>query len=330
MALKSEADRQSYLDNKVKISKEERAKTADWVIESVKEILYRVNKKDARYSAEPIKLGNYGEYNKVDKPNEFNFMVPLSGILQERLPFSLEGSLQNELHITLNTVTPWNKSVPNELSPLMVMVQFQNIVADVLKDKAPSNVEACQLKPNCQVVTLTLKKLGQEVDVDLIPIIFNHFSQWLQKWPRVMWPSDSTVRTLKVLGIDVVNTNKWKLSFFKAEKRLRQTIDEDGGRRKDSLKILKYYLLEDSPTDFSAVISSYHLQTTLFWACEEHRSAQGWNTLNKSLNLLILKLMEFLKRWHLPHYFLPGVNLLDTRTNPTIRSCLFDRVRSLK
>jgi hypothetical protein len=120
---------------------------------------------------------------------------------------------------------------------------------------------ALTLKIPCQIGALT------EISVDFAPVLPTH-SPFSSNWPRSsQWPPSHKAQACKQCGYN--DTAKkpfyWLSSYAECENILMDGIDEDGGCRKKTLRIMKN-LREDiwRKTSYKPVISSYHLKVGNF------------------------------------------------------------------
>ena len=100
----------------------------------------------------------------------------------------------------------------------------------------------------------------------------------------------------------------WRRSFSLKEKQRLVTIDKlNNGCRKQVLRVLKVIRNKESGL---APLTSYHLKTVLFRKSDE---LSNWkiDCLGRRLMDVIGQIEKELDRGIMPHYFLPGVNLLD-------------------
>ena len=102
----------------------------------------------------------------------------------------------------------------------------------------------------------------------------------------------------------------WRRSFALTEKERLVTIDRDNGCRKQVLRVLKVIRNHDGGV---GQLSSYHLKTVLLRKIDELPNSAQWKSecLGQRLMDVICQLEKELDKGDMPHYFLPGVNLLD-------------------
>ncbi|XP_013403890.1 protein mab-21-like 3 [Lingula anatina] len=139
------------------------------------------------------------------------------------------------------------------------------------------------------------------------------------QWPRrnTKWPSPAKADDIRRMGVQTVAKKNfdWAISFVKAEKKLIENIDSDGGCRKKSHRIMKK-LNEDVWCDTTRrVITSYCLKNILFWECEDSPSSEDWSV--DKLSVRVTSMIERVKKAaqarRLTMYFNPAVNLLQDK-----------------
>jgi len=104
--------------------------------------------------------------------------------------------------------------------------------------------------------------------------------------------------------------NEWRRSFSLEEKRRLVNFDQDQGCRKQVLRVLK--VLKNREPGLQ-LLTSYHFKTVLFRKADELRDPEQWSYkfLGQRLMDIITQIEKELSERVMPHYFLPGVNLLD-------------------
>ena len=103
----------------------------------------------------------------------------------------------------------------------------------------------------------------------------------------------------------------WRQSFSLREKDMLQCMDRnDHGCRHELLRIVKTIVNRD-PTSLGR-LDSYNLKTAfLHYISERRENWAGRNSLGKHFVGFLKELQSWLERGNLPHYWLPGVNLLE-------------------
>ena len=102
----------------------------------------------------------------------------------------------------------------------------------------------------------------------------------------------------------------WRQSFSLQEKQILEYMDRDGGCRHELLRIVKTVVKKQAT---SLPLESYYLKTA-FLHYIKGGGQQNWvsgDALGNHFLGFLRALQIFLERRDLPHYWLPGVNLLD-------------------
>ena len=68
-----------YADEKLKMSKQETKKAVDAVVPIVQNIVREIHKLDSRFKDQPYHVGSYYQGLKVDRADEFDMNIPLTG-----------------------------------------------------------------------------------------------------------------------------------------------------------------------------------------------------------------------------------------------------------
>ena len=102
----------------------------------------------------------------------------------------------------------------------------------------------------------------------------------------------------------------WRQSFSLKEKATLQHMDTDRGCRHELLRIVKT-IVKRERTSLGA-LESYHLKTAfMFYMREKPNNWSGQSSLGEHFVAFLRKMQTYLERGNLPHYWLPGVNLLE-------------------
>ena len=68
---------------------------------------------------------------------------------------------------------------------------------------------------------------------------------------------------------------------------------------------------------------SYIVKTTMLWTCEQYPPDDTvWRDFEKSVQMLLSKLVDALQRGCLPHYFIPEINLLAQTGEDVTQKCI--------
>ncbi|KAJ1212635.1 hypothetical protein NDU88_000290 [Pleurodeles waltl] len=320
----------------------------DGVLPEVERILKEVHLLDARFGPDFQRSGSYIEGLKVSEPDEFDFLVPVNGLdekifglgpstvaLQEVRP---DGSFVPvflppcQKHQACATCGTGGKSSPTSLcswrqdnvsdpqpsgewllNPRKVMSVFKQSVSEAIREK-PGKVTVQRLQQETPAVTFSVPHEQMNISVDLVPIIKHPLVGWKIPSPRSeqSWPSPEKIHEIQIAGVDLVAKHHlyWRYSFSRVERLLLERIDEGGGHRRNSLRILKKIRVDLWKKKYPKALVSYHLKSVLFWACEVYPSSEHWEDLTESFKRLVDFLIFFLRDGRLPHYFLGSdVNL---------------------
>ncbi|XP_078533295.1 protein mab-21-like 3 isoform X2 [Lissotriton helveticus] len=285
---------ETFLKERVLIRREDTSRALRGVLAAVEPILKEVHAQDHRFSSSALRCGSYIEALKVSKPDEFDLMVELDGLpaLSVASASSLWGVSEQPPDASFQPVLvssnvsgggagaaglqDWLTPVHqrqwflgyffirvNMLLPGEVMQSFKALVRDVSSSRAGS-VTVRPLQQGTPALRLTVTYYGKEISVDLVPVIKNPFSPWNIPWPRpgLSWPSAEKIHRIQHTGVDLVAKHSlyWRYSFSRIERLLLENIDEDGGRRRDSLRILKKVREDLWKTKYGKVLVSYHLK----------------------------------------------------------------------
>ena len=118
----------------------------------------------------------------------------------------------------------------------------------------------------------------------------------------------------------------WRQSFSLGEKTILQHMDRDSGCRHELLRIVKTIVKRD-PTSLG-VLESYHLKTAFMHYIKEKPDNWNKHSLGKHFHEFLQYLQEFLEKGDLPHYWLPGVNLLED-INPVVVENMAYRLQNI-
>ena len=122
---------------------------------------------------------------------------------------------------------------------------------------------------------------------------------------------------------------RWRQSFSLKEKEILEYMDRDHGCRHELLRIVKT-IVKKNPTSFGSLVS-YHLKTAFMHYMDKGGQSWPWdgeNALARHFLGFLEALQSYLKKKHLPHYWLPGVNVLAGIKSVAI-SNMADRLKSI-
>ncbi|XP_069745336.1 protein mab-21-like 3 isoform X2 [Narcine bancroftii] len=204
----------------------------------------------------------------------------------------------------LKSSQDWHQSdvtIEGDIVPSKVIAIFKALLENTIQS---SNFQgkANVLESIGPTIRLAVETTEQHVEVELVPAIeiANHWPK-KARWPRFLkrWPSKEKARTVKSFGFNLLARSNyhWQLSFTRAEQELLEDMDEDGGCRLKCLQVIRklkedHWCLGNKP-----VITSYHLQTLLFWTCEKYPRAKDWKNFQKCFLRRSITVREFSVHW---------------------------------
>ncbi|VDI48360.1 Hypothetical predicted protein [Mytilus galloprovincialis] len=141
-------------------------------------------------------------------------------------------------------------------------------------------------------------------------------TEWLQRSRRFDWPSNDVIHQIADLGClfvplgDIYSDNQhreWRMSFVLAERLLIWNLNET---QSYCYLILKLFLRMNKKIT-NTILDSFMMKTVLFWVAEETEKS-SWKAENLifCLEACMKKLLYFLQKKELPHYFVKNNNLL--------------------
>ena len=157
------------------------------------------------------------------------------------------------------------------------------------------------------------------------------FSDWpaqAAEWPHRArphdWPTRKMIETIITHETHLVAighplsedpTLEWRLSFSFAERYLLQSLSGE--------QLLSHFLARrilKSVRQDSDKIPSFFLKTMLLWHCEE-KSGSYWqpNRIVFTARDILRRLIEFLRSFNLPNYFVPENNMIDHLPRENVR-----------
>ncbi|MCI4378381.1 hypothetical protein PGIGA_G00215200 [Pangasianodon gigas] len=228
-----------------------------------------------------------------------------------------------ELESFTNPIQEWHDArvaIEGDLVPSKVV--------SVFREQVEAAIKSCGLteKLNMQeslgsVVRVAVETSEVQIEVELVPTV-EVMNCWPKRarWPRLLqrWPSKECTRCVKSFGFNLMATSNyhWLLSFSRAEQVLLAGIDEDGGCRRKCYRVVRQLKEDVWCPGSKPVITTYHLQTLLFWTCEKYPSTRDWCNLRECVLRLVQKLHKCVSQRYLRHYFVCTYNLLKyTNTN---------------
>ena len=155
-------------------------------------------------------------------------------------------------------------------------------------------------------------------------------SSWINR-PR-LFPPQEIIQRIVNNGCQLVPRSspggdadaEWRFSFSGPEAVLAQLRSKEQKCSYYFFKVLFYRYLKcvESTEPEAKSLCSYMVKTTMLWACEELPPENPiWTRLEKSVQMLLVKLSSSLEAGFLPHYFIPEINLLERVGEDVKRKC---------
>lgn len=197
---------------------------------------------------------------------------------------------------------------------------FYGLVQQAINDfrsRSPRSDVDMVVRAHGPAVQLDIERKGtnQKLSADLVPCFqIGHDSYYVAK------PYTGGKR---VCNRDLL----WRQSFSLKEKGILEYMDRDFGCRHELLRILKT-IVKKNPSYFGS-LESYHLKTAFMHYMK--KEVQGWcgeSALEEHFLGFIRALQSYLEEGRLPHYWLPGVNLLED-INPVVTTNIAYRLRRI-
>ena len=164
------------------------------------------------------------------------------------------------------------------------------------------------------------------VNTDSVPSVKLLFwphqaAAWITR-RRHWWPPQNIIQSIADEGCQLVPRSspggdvhsEWRFSFSSPEAVLAQLRSKKLQHAYYFFKMFFYrYLKCVESTKFEGKpLYSYIIKTTMLWAFEELPPQDPiWTSLEKSVQMLLFKLLSSLEAGCLPHYFIPEINLLE-------------------
>ena len=131
------------------------------------------------------------------------------------------------------------------------------------------------------------------------------------------WPDKELIQSIVAVGCHVVPTShprsqnpdiEWRYSFSVAERTLARKLTD---AQRQCYILLKTIVMRE--LNHCSVLSSYHLKTVFLWQCEKIPATEWSTETGLATNFLWLldELVYCVASHHLPHYFIPEVNLFE-------------------
>uniref|UniRef100_A0A8C0WT57 Protein mab-21-like 3 n=1 Tax=Castor canadensis TaxID=51338 RepID=A0A8C0WT57_CASCN len=346
-AMKSltEGDIEECLLNKVDLRRQEISQAVEEVQKVIHCLTTEISHQDIRFQAVPYS-GTYNGHIKVLAPSQFLVTVPVKGLAGyrearerrwryytlrgTRLPCPLRDpeGLQQWLGVEqfVKTLWQWHETdvnIEGDIVPAKVLQVFRKLVENAVRSCHLSG--KVSLLADSAAVWVVMETSSGQVEIELAPTV-EIPTAWSEKaqWPRCLkrWPPPERVECIKSFGFNLVARSNyhWQLSFSQAEQVLLEQLDEDGGCRRQCLQVMRQLKEDVWCPGKRPVITSYHLQTVLFWTCEKYPHPKDWQVFSKAFLRLVRKLHKCVSQHFLKHYFVPKSNLLQSANSSKLDS----------
>ncbi|XP_030643427.1 protein mab-21-like 3 [Chanos chanos] len=205
-------------------------------------------------------------------------------------------------------------AIEGDIVPAKVVSLFKELLEAAIKTCGLTG-KTTVLESVGTMVRVSVETSEAQVEVELVPTV-ELMNCWPKKarWPRLLkrWPSTERIRCIKSFGYNLMASSNyhWRLSFSRAEQVLLGGIDEDGGCRRKSYRVVRQLKEDVWCPGNKPVITAYHLQTLLFWTCEKYPRSKDWKNLKECVLRLVKKLHKCASQRYLRHYFVRSYNLL--------------------
>ena len=118
----------------------------------------------------------------------------------------------------------------------------------------------------------------------------------------------------------------WRQSFSLKEKALLRDMDRDSGCRHELLRIVKTIVNKEWSS--LSRLESYHLKTAFMHYIKEKPYYWDRYSLGKHFHEFLQHLYAYLEKGDLPHYWLPGINLLED-ISPVVVKQMAGRIKRI-
>ena len=223
--------------------------------------------------------------------------------------------------------------VPHYLSPYVMKELFKNSFATYVDPVMSVVASIFRSTTNCSfsktetTVEIRLCETDQygSLSADFVPtarLLFWPYqaTSWITR--RRLWPPQDTIQSIVDKGCHLVPRtstggdvhSEWRLSFSGPEVILAQLRSMGQQQVYYFFKMFFYRYLKcvESSEPKGKPLYSYIIKTTMLWAQEELPPEDPiWASLEKSVQMLLLKLLGSLEAEFLSHYFIPEINLLE-------------------
>ncbi|XP_077987849.1 protein mab-21-like 3 [Glandiceps talaboti] len=220
----------------------------------------------------------------------------------------------------------WNDWIFNrDLIPCKVMIRLRELVEAAISDgQSKGAVAILPFQKGSSAIRLRIHFSRGAVHAVLRPSVLSEGggfpSEVHAEWPRThLWPPVYKLKEIRRIGTDSIAIDDlyWTQSYARTEQALLKSIDRDGGCRRLCLRVMEKLRQEHwcqgmgTEAGTEPPLTYLHLQSHLFWFCEEWPSTVDWMPVKLPIRFIgiVRRLFERVQRRNCPHYFLSSLNL---------------------
>ena len=177
-------------------------------------------------------------------------------------------------------------------------------------------------------------------DHDFVPAIRcdgwpSQAKEWRSRQRKSGWPSTNLINQCMLSECHVVPVGhkmssrykkgkEWRLSFTCASLKLVHSLSLKQRQAFILCKLLiketiAKLLINKPSLQHIKLISSYEIQTSFFWLCEEKMT---WGGIFEDMSDIIRKLLYFCRQKYLPDYFISDKNIFETISQQSLEICI--------
>jgi hypothetical protein len=177
-------------------------------------------------------------------------------------------------------------------------------------------------------------------DHDFVPAIRcdgwpSQAKEWRSRQRKSGWPSTNLINQCMLSECHVVPVGhkmssrykkgkEWRLSFTCASLKLVHSLSLKQRQAFILCKLLiketiAKLLISKPSLQHIKLISSYEIQTSFFWLCEEKMT---WGDIFEDMSDIIRKLLYFCRQKYLPDYFISDKNIFETISKQSLEICI--------
>ncbi|XP_022100905.1 cyclic GMP-AMP synthase-like [Acanthaster planci] len=290
-------------------------------------LIARIQRNNSRVRClEPIYVGSIAEELNIRKDSDLNIILPLSvvgtitpipadhkpGMYELKLP-----RLFNIKEINEDRWTGW-RGERDCLSPVLANLMFRKFIAkwrDVRQHTGTvvePGTDAGKTSPVRIVIAFSDKPVSENNDILSIEIIPGiAIGKKSSGYRKLFVAKDFTLR-------NSCQDLLWTAVTYENERVLLYKVNKaDDGCRLRVLKILKALRRKDEAL---AQLTTYQMKHALLHLCDEQVDQTQWQKrkLEQCFIEILGKLVEFVAKRELPHFFLDKLNLLDNIPEKTL------------